>query len=125
MRCCGAQTELEALTNFFRVTRNFEVVTGLVQRELMGRVNAANVSAGQSRRAAALEAHCGFYKAARFRVRRRRSEIRRYSRPPGAVPFVPNVRRRNQTRQFPVNQLCKSRFCWATFRWQSVRVNSC
>ncbi len=48
---------LEALTNFFQVTRNFsQVVTGLVQRELMGRVNAANTLAQeQTQRAAALE----------------------------------------------------------------------
>ena len=52
------QPKLEALTNFFQVTRRFsQVVTGLVQRELMGRVAAANTLAQeQAQRVAALEA---------------------------------------------------------------------
>ena len=48
---------LDALTNFFQVTRNFsQVVVGSVQRELMGRVSAANELAQErERRAVALE----------------------------------------------------------------------
>jgi hypothetical protein len=49
--------KLEALTNFFQVTRNYcQVVVGLVQRELLGRANAADTLAReQSLRIASLE----------------------------------------------------------------------
>jgi hypothetical protein len=49
--------KLDALTNFFQVTRSFtQTVTGLVQRELIGRVNAANaIAQEQAQRAAAFE----------------------------------------------------------------------
>jgi hypothetical protein len=49
--------KLDGLTNFFQVTRSFtQTVTGLVQRELIGRVNAANaVAQEQAQRAAAFE----------------------------------------------------------------------
>lgn len=49
---------LEALTNFFQVTRNFSrTIVGSVQRELMGHLNASNETARQgAERIAALEA---------------------------------------------------------------------
>jgi hypothetical protein len=50
--------QLQMLTNFFQVTRTFsQVVVGLVQQELIGRVNSANgIAQERAQRIAALEA---------------------------------------------------------------------